>query len=258
MIVNGKKIGEATDRNDPVAVEAAKRELYDFYNTLHWALYYDESGNVIHYEEGQVLSDGSIVHIYNGMDIKNGVVSVANLAAAKDALVDCDALCLEKNGQTKVQLDVNGNPVSLNKRGDRVKFGAARLKTYYERLFVDGAIAMSPENGINSYIFLGTGIKSSITGIKMTAEGLDGNGYPTYTYEIVHDDHAKVGEEGWIGGDGMVCRSASLAGLDENVLRQQGRLYEYPGFWHADVGGAWPLLGDDVMALLEEYISKVK
>ena len=119
---------------------------------------------------------------------------------------------------------------------------------------------------VNSYTFLGTGIKSTNTGCVMTTnvdtEGnpaLDKNGYPTYTCKLIHDDLAKVGEEGWIGGDGMVCTYASLAGQDPEQLEEEGRLLVYPGYWHADVGGAWPLLGEDVLRLMDEVINgKVK
>lgn len=248
LIVDGKKIGLCEDMNDPEKVEAAKQELYDFYNTLGWALYVDAEGNVIHFEDGEELEDGSIVRILNGKE---------------KGSIDCNVVCYEKDGNVTLSDDGFGRPICVNKRGDRIKFGAARLKTYYEGLYVDGDIAMSK---VNSYTFLGTGIKSTNTGCVMTTnvdtEGnpaLDKNGYPTYTCKLIHDDLAKVGEEGWIGGDGMVCTYASLAGQDPEQLEEEGRLLVYPGYWHADVGGAWPLLGEDVLRLMDEVINgKVK
>ncbi len=279
LIVDGKKIGLCEDPSDPEAVEAAKTELYDFYNTLKWAIYLqdkvdedgkvvkDASGNVIqvpiHYEDGEELADGSIVHILAGKELMDGTISADNLSAVAARLVDCNTLALEKDGKIMIQVDVNGNPVLLNKLGDRVKYGAGRLKTYYSRLFVDGNIAMSPENGLNSYVFLGTNIKSTNTGCAMTTvvDG-DGNpvldkntGYPTYSCKLIHDDLAPVGEEGWIGGDGMVCTYASLAGMDKDMLDEMGHLIVKPDYWHADVGGAWPLLGEDVLRLIDGVLS---
>ncbi len=266
LIVDGKKIGLCEDPSDPAAVEAAKNELYDFYNTLNWAVYVDEDGKNIHYEEGQELEDGSIVRILSGKELMDGTASADNLGAVSARLVDCNTLALEKDGKVTIQVDVNGNPVLLNKLGDRIKYGAGRLKTYYSRLFVDGNIAMSPENDINSYVFLGTNIPSTNTGCIMTTvvdkEGnpvLDENtGYPMYSCKLIHDDLAPVGEEGWIGGDGMVCTYASLAGMDKDALDEAGRLIVKPDYWHADVGGAWPLLGADVLRLIDEVLSNAK
>ncbi|MBQ9276395.1 MAG: alpha/beta hydrolase [Clostridia bacterium] len=278
LIVDGKKIGLCEDLSDPDAVEAAKNELYDFYNTLNWALYVDEDGKNIHYEDGVELDDDNLKFLYsaNGQEIESGVarivsgndltgkeVTVANYDAVAARLVDCNTLCVEQDGELIVALDVNGNPVLLNKLGDRIKYGAGRLKTYYSRLFVDGKIAMSPENGLNSYVFLGTNIESTNTGcIMTTVVDKDGNpvldkntGYPTYSCKLIHDDLAPVGEEGWIGGDGMVCTYASLAGMDMDMLDEMGHLIVKPDYWHADVGGAWPLLGADVIRLIDGVLN---
>ena len=244
LIVDGKKIGLCEDLNDPEKVEAAKQELYDFYNTLNWALYLDEDGNRIHYEDGDDAGNKGVVRIVNGKT---------------KGSIDCNVVCFEKNGNVTLSDDGFGHPICVNKRGDRIKFGAARLKTYYEGLYVDGDIAMSK---VNSYIFLGTGITSTNTGCIMTTNVdengdpiLDANGYPSYTCRLIHDDVAVAGEEGWIGGDGMVCRAASIAGQDEAALAEAGRLIEYPSYWHADVGGAWPLLGEDVLRLMDAVIN---
>ena len=245
LIVDGKRIGRCEDMSDPEKVEEAKQELYDFYNTLNWALYVDEDGAPIHYEDGDELEDGSIVRIVNG---------------TTKGSIDCNVICYEKNSQVTLSDDGFGHPICVNKNGDRIKFGAARLKTYYANLYVDGDIAMSK---VNSYIFLGTGIQSTNTGCIMTT-AVDANGdpildpktgYPTYNCRLIHDDLAPAGEEGWIGGDGMVCRAASIAGQDEEALKEAGRLIEYENYWHADVGGAWPLLGEDVLRLMDEVIN---
>lgn len=265
LIVDGEKIGVAKDPSDPESVEAAKDELYDFYNTLDWALYVNAKGKPIHYNDGDD-KDGSTVRIVAGKDLISKTVSIDNYSQIKARLVDCNTLCLEKDGRLNAALDVNGNPILLNKNGDRIKYGAGRLKTYYSRLFVDGKIAMSPENGVNSYIFLGTNITSTITGIAMTTKtDKDGNvvknkttGYPEYSCTIIHDDMAKAGEEGWIGGDGMVCTYASLACQDPEALEAAGRLLKYKDYWHADVGGAWPLLGADTLRLMGEIINGKK
>ena len=243
---------------------------------MNWALYYNtetevnEDGDeivhnlVIHYEDGEEAEGGNIVRIVEGLDIKNGTVSVTNLNAVKDVLVDCQTLCYEKGGKLTVQTDINGNPICVNTRGDRIKYGAARLKTYYEGLFVENrygqnVIAMSQ---VNAYTFLGTDIESTITGVRMTVKKdekgkdvLDENGYPVYICEIIHDDLADVGEEGWVGGDGMVCTAASLAGQDLATLEKAGRVFKYKDYWHADVGGAWPLLGDKVLELMRGVIN---
>ena len=268
--VDGVRYGVPEDPNDPASVEEAKQKLYDFYNTLRWAIYYDiedvldENGNhvkdekgfdqkiyhLIHYTDGDVLEDGSVVRIVNGMDIKNGVVAVTNLDIVRDNLVFCDTVCYEKAGQLTVQLDVNDNPICVNKRGDRIKYGAARLRTYYDGLYVDGEIAMSY---VNSYYFVGLDIKSTITGIRMTTDSINEHGYAEYSCTVVHDDLAEAGEDGWIGGDGMVCYYASLAGQDADYLRDQRRLIELPNFWHADVGGCWIILGEYVMSLISKY-----
>lgn len=274
--VDGKKIGLCEDPDDPDAVEAAKHELYDFYNTLNWAIYTEEYTVIegvganerevtktrpVHYEEGATFAGDSVnpaggtLRIKSGMDVKKGVVEVENFDDAEATLVDCDLVCVEKGGKLYVLLDVNGNPYSVNKRGDRIKYGAARLKTYYEGLFVDGQIAMSY---VNYYMFLGTNIQTTITGISMTSGEVDEYGYPTYTCEVINNDRARVGREGYIGGDGMVCTYASLAGMDWDEMEAAGRLYEYKNYWHADVGGAWPLLGDDVLALLDDLINAKK
>jgi|GEM_PF-807961 len=269
LFVDGVKLGVPEDPNDPASVEAAKSALYEFYNTLNWAIYYDiedvldekgkpvkdEKGfekkiyHLIHYTDGETLEDGNVVRIVNGEDIKNGLVTVSNFDAVRENLVYCDCVCYEKGGALTVQTDVNGNPICVNKNGDRIKYGAARLRTYYDNLYVDGEIAMSK---VNSYWFVGLDIKSSITGIRMTTKSVDENGYKQYSCEVVHDDVAKAGEEGWIGGDGMVCYYASLAGQDPDELREAGRLIELPNFWHADVGGAWPILGEYVYKYIGE------
>ena len=271
--VDGYRYGQPTDPDDPASVETAKQELYDFYNTLQWAIYYDiedvldENGkpvkdekgfeqkiyHLIHYTDGETLEDGSVVRIVNGEDIKKGLVEVANFNAVKDVLVNCDSICYEKGGVLTVQTDVNGNPICVNKNGDRIKYGAARLRTYYEGLYVDGDIAMSK---VNSYYFVGLDIKSTITGIRMTTKSVDENGYKQYSCTVVHDDVAKAGEEGWIGGDGMVCYYASLAGEDIEALRESGHLIEFPNFWHADVGGAWPILGEYVYKYIGELVAE--
>ena len=162
--------------------------------------------------------------------LPNGTYSVENLKMENDTYV-------------------NGNPICVNKNGDRIKYGAARLRTYYEGLYVDGDIAMSK---VNSYYFVGLDIKSTITGIRMTTKSVDENGYKQYSCTVVHDDVAKAGEEGWIGGDGMVCYYASLAGEDIEALRENGHLIELPNFWHADVGGCWLILGDYVYKYIGE------
>ena len=273
LFVDGVKYGVPDDPDDPASVEAAKQKLYDFYNTLNWAIYYDiedvldENGkpvkdekgfeqkiyHLIHYTDGETLEDGSVVRIVNGEDIKKGLVEVANFNAVKDVLVNCDSICYEKGGVLTVQTDVNGNPICVNKNGDRIKYGAARLRTYYEGLYVDGDIAMSK---VNSYYFVGLDIKSTITGIRMTTKSVDENGYKQYSCTVVHDDVAKAGEEGWIGGDGMVCYYASLAGEDIEALRESGHLIEFPNFWHADVGGAWPILGEYVYKYIGELVAE--
>ena len=244
LIVDGKKIGLCEDLSDPDAVEAAKQELYDFYNTLNWALYLDDDGKTIHYEDGDDAGSKGIVRIVNGKT---------------KGSIDCNVVCYEKNGNVTLSDDGFGNPICVNKKGDRIKFGAARLKTYYEGLYVDGDIAMSK---VNSYIFLGTGIKSTNTGCIMVTKTdengdpiLDENGYPSYTCTLVHDDLAPVGEEGWVGGDGMVCTAASMAGQDLDTLKAEGRVLIYEDYWHADVGGAWPLLGKDVLELMDGVIN---
>lgn len=244
LIVDGKKIGLCEDLSDPDAVEAAKQELYDFYNTLNWALYLDDDGKTIHYEDGDDAGNKGIVRIVNGKT---------------KGSIDCNVVCFEKNGNVTLSDDGFGRPICVNKNGDRIKFGAARLKTYYEGLYVDGDIAMSK---VNSYIFLGTGIQSTNTGCIMTTNVdengdpvLDKNGYPSYTCKLIHDDLAAVGEEGWVGGDGMVCTAASMAGQDLDELLEEGRVLIYENYWHADVGGAWPLLGEDVLRLMDEVIN---
>jgi len=143
----------------------------------------------------------------------------------------------------------------INKDGFRIKPGVAKVTQlgFYEGMYVDGDIAMSK---VNSYTFVGRGIESTITGINLTTIGEDEDGYPIYSFEIVHDDQAAVGEEGWIGGDGQVCLYASLAGQGLADLRATGRLVEIPGRWHMDVGGCWDILGDYVMSHIREVAGK--
>ena len=163
------------------------------------------------------------------------------------------AFYLDENGD-KIKVDDTSNVPAgwyINKDGYRIKPGVAKVtqQNFFENMYVDGNIAMSY---VNEYIFVGRGITSTITGINLTTIGHDEDGYPIYSYEIVHDDQAPVGTQGWIGGDGQVCLYASLAGQSYAGMKGAGRLIEIPGRWHMDVGGCWAILGDYVMDLIDD------
>ena len=157
----------------------------------------------------------------------------------------------EEGNRMKADLDNVPSGWYVNAEGYRIKPGVAKVTQlgFFENMYVNGNIAMSY---VNEYIFVGRGITSTITGINLTTIGYDEDGFPIYSYEIVHDDHAPVGEEGWIGGDGQVCLYASLAGQSYAEMKQSGHLIEIPGRWHMDVGGCWDILGEYVMDLIDE------
>ena len=163
------------------------------------------------------------------------------------------AFYLDEEGNKMKVDDTSNVPAGwyINKDGYRIKPGVAKITQlgFYENMYVDGKIAM---NYVDEYIFVGRGITSTITGINLTTIGEDEDGYPIYSYEIVHADQAEVGEEGWIGGDGQVCLYASLAGQSYAEMKAANRLIEIPGRWHMDIGGCWAILGTDVMRLIRE------
>lgn len=143
-----------------------------------------------------------------------------------------------------------------DEEGYRIKDFAANLDDYFDNMFINGKIAS--ESIANSYYFLGTGGKATITNLELTTiKDDDGNivyddyGCVKYNYKLVTAGGAQSKL-----GDGTVPYYSSIGGntaTAEYLASLGNRLVELEGENHGMVGVDWDLLGPHVMALLKQF-----
>ncbi len=146
----------------------------------------------------------------------------------------------------------DGQPADAD--GYRLKDFAANLDEYFDNLFIDGKIA---SESVNSYYFLGTGSANTITGISLTTKRDKNDNIIYDDYGCVQYDYELLTNYGTVLGDGTVPYYSSIGGntaTAEYIQSLGDRLVEFEGKGHGDVGLSWDLLGDYVMALLQQTI----
>ncbi len=135
-------------------------------------------------------------------------------------------------------LDENGKKIkdAASPVGYKLKKPVKNLANYYDSFYLDGKFAADT---INSYYFVGTGIGTTITGLKY-----DEN---TNKYTLL----TNTGSEKL--GDGTVPYYSSIGGQNPSKIKE-GRLIEYAGHNHLEVGADFELLKDDIYRLIDSVI----
>lgn len=150
----------------------------------------------------------------------------------------------------KIKIKADKTWAYRDSEGYKLKADACTLDEYYDGLFLtkDGKEVLAQET-VNSYYFIGTSVQTAITGMVY-----DYNQSKWIMYTSKNDPYGTCTKI----GDGMVPYYSSIGGMTANVeeLYASGRIVEYEGKNHMQVGGDWNMMKEDIIRIINATIGR--